>query len=114
MRSPQPQKPLTEDARSWGYLLAGVQQVLVGGIGDRLLELHETGGQHHGHVALPGLTEHLEPAQHWEHIHQLLTPAQMGITISVEQCTGDMRGSILKSPRPQVQSPIAAPTHSAC
>ena len=58
------------------HLFAGVKEVFVGGVGDGLLELHVGGGQHHGHVALPRLAEHLEPAQHRENIHQLLAPAQ--------------------------------------
>ncbi len=43
------------------YLTTGLQQVLLGGVGDGFLELQVTGWQHHGDIALPILAEDLQP-----------------------------------------------------
>ena len=43
------------------YLKACSLKVLLGGIGDSLLDLGVCGWQDHGHIPLPGLTQHLQP-----------------------------------------------------
>ena len=73
-----------------GHLLAGLQQVVAGGVGDGLLDLHVGGWQHDGDVPLPGLAEALEELQGRPDGHQLSTPAQYKHHTRQKQVFGDI------------------------